>query len=90
MIPITVSYFTKRQTSRKQALKEAALYSLGIVLTFTLIGFSLTFLFGAGGINRLAASPLVNITIALVFILFALKTFLELSRFGCLPAGSTS
>ena len=75
MIPITVSYFTKRQTSRKQALKEAALYSLGIVLTFTLIGFSLTFLFGAGGINRLAASPLVNITIALVFILFALNLF---------------
>lgn len=75
MIPITVSYFTKRQANRKEALREAALYSLGIVLTFTLIGFSLTFLFGAGGINRLAASPMLNILIALVFIFFALNLF---------------
>jgi len=76
MIPITVSYFTKRQAvSRKQAIGEAFLYSVGIVLTFTLIGFGLTFAFGAGGINRLAASPVVNALIALVFIVFALSLF---------------
>ena len=76
MIPITVSYFTKREAvSRKRALSDAALYSLGIVLTFTLLGFALTFLFGLGGINRLAASPLVNIGIAAVFLVFALSLF---------------
>ncbi len=76
MIPITVSYFTKRQAvTRKQAVGEAALYSFGIILTFTVLGFGLTFLFGAGGINRLAASPFVNIGIAAVFILFALSLF---------------
>lgn len=75
MIPITVSYFTQRGVSRKQALFEAALYSFGIILTFTLIGFALTYLLGAGGINRLAASPLVNVAIALIFIVFALSLF---------------
>jgi thiol:disulfide interchange protein len=76
MIPITVSYFTKRQTAtRRQAVWEAFMYSVGIILTFTLLGFTLTFLFGAGGINRLAASPLVNVLIALVFIIFALSLF---------------
>lgn len=76
MIPITVSYFTKREAvSRKQALSDAALYSLGIVLTFTLLGFALTFLFGLGGINRLAASPIVNLGIAAVFLVFALSLF---------------
>lgn len=76
MIPITVSYFTKREAvSRKKAAGEAGLYSLGIVLTFTLLGFLLTFLFGAGGINRLASNPVVNVVIALVFILFALSLF---------------
>jgi thiol:disulfide interchange protein len=76
MIPITVSYFTKRQAvSRRRAVGEAALYSGGIIATFTLLGFALTFLFGAGGINRLAASPLVNIFIALIFIVFALSLF---------------
>jgi thiol:disulfide interchange protein DsbD len=76
MIPITVSYFTKRNAkSRKQAVFEAGLYSVGIIATFTLLGFLLTFLFGAGGINRLAASPLVNIFIAAVFVIFALSLF---------------
>jgi thiol:disulfide interchange protein DsbD len=76
MIPITVSYFTKREAAtRKKAIFEAGLYSVGIIATFTLLGFALTFLFGAGGINRLAASPFVNALIALVFIIFALSLF---------------
>ena len=76
MIPITVSYFTKRQAvSRGQALRDASLYSLGIILTFTLLGFGLTFLFGSGGINRLAANPGVNLLIAAIFVAFALSLF---------------
>ncbi|GAB4251867.1 MAG: cytochrome c biogenesis protein CcdA [Acidobacteriota bacterium] len=76
MIPITVSYFTKRNAqSRGRAVFEAGLYSLGIVATFTLLGFLLTFLFGAGGISRLAANPLVNVLIAGIFIAFALSLF---------------
>ncbi|MBI4445553.1 MAG: thioredoxin family protein [Acidobacteria bacterium] len=75
MIPITVSYFTQRRGTRKRAVGDAALYSVGIVLTFTLIGFLLTLIFGAGGINRLAANPAVNLVIAAIFILFALNLF---------------
>ena len=75
MIPITVSYFTKREVSRRQALYDAALYSLGIILTFTLLGFALTRVFGAGGINRVAASPVLNIAIATLFVVFALSLF---------------
>ena len=76
MIPITVSYFAKREAvSRRRVVADAGLYSIGIVLTFTLVGFILTFLFGAGGINRLAASPWVNLGIALVFVAFALNLF---------------
>lgn len=75
MIPITVSYFTKREVSRKRAVGEAALYSLGIILTFTLLGFLLTFLFGAGGINRVATNPLVNVFIAGIFVVFAMSLF---------------
>lgn len=76
MIPITVSYFTKRDSGdRSRAVFEAGLYSIGIILTFTLLGFLLTFLFGAGGINRLAASPVVNLAIAAIFVFFALSLF---------------
>lgn len=75
MIPITVSYFTKREVSRRQALADALLYSFGIIFTFTAIGFLLTFLFGAGGLNRVATSPVVNVLIATIFVVFALSLF---------------
>ncbi len=75
MIPITVSYFTKRETTRRRAISEALLYALGIVLTFTFLGFLLTAVWGAGGINRLATSPLINLIIAGVFLVFALSLF---------------
>ncbi len=76
MIPITVSYFTKREAqTRGRAIFEGGLYSLGIIATFTLLGFALTFAFGAGGINRLAANPVVNLVIAAVFVIFALSLF---------------
>ncbi len=76
MIPITVSFFTKRESgSRRRSIFEAGVYSLGIIATFTVIGFLLTFMFGAGGINKLASSPWVNTLIAVVFVLFALSLF---------------
>lgn len=76
MIPITVSYFTKRESgSRGRSIFEAGVYSVGIIATFTVIGFLLTFMFGAGGINKLASSPWVNSLIAAIFILFALSLF---------------
>ena len=75
MIPITVSYFTKREVDRRQAVRDALLYSFGIILTFTALGFLLTRLFGIGGINRVATSPVVNIAIATLFIVFALNLF---------------
>ncbi len=86
MIPITVSYFTKRGAqTRGRAVAEAGLYSLGIIATFSLLGFLLTLLFGAGGISRLAANPAVNLVIAAIFVVFALNLFgvMELA----LPSG---
>ena len=77
MIPITVSFFTKRKTStRARALRDALLYSLGIILTFTALGFLLTVITGgAGGIQDFASSPWVNLFIAGIFLILALNLF---------------
>jgi thiol:disulfide interchange protein len=76
MVPITVSFFTKRnQGSKKHALKDASFYAIGIISTFVILGVLLNILFGASAINELAANPVVNIFIALVFIAFALNLF---------------
>ncbi len=76
MIPITVSYFTNHAAGHRSiAIRDALIYALGIILTFTAIGVALAVLFGAAGINNFAASPYVNIVIAGIFIAFALSLF---------------
>jgi thiol:disulfide interchange protein len=76
MIPITVSYFTNHTAqSRIHAVRNAILYVLGIILTFTALGLGLAFVFGAGGVNQLAANPWVNLLITVIFVGFALSLF---------------
>jgi len=74
MIPITVSFFTKRKhVSRRRSLRDAAIYALGIVGAFTGLGFLFTLLLGATGIADFAANPWANLFIAAVFVAFALS-----------------
>lgn len=76
MIPITVSYFTNHAAGhRSLAIRDALLYALGIILTFTGIGVMLAVVFGAAGINNFASSPYVNFVIAGIFVAFALSLF---------------
>jgi thiol:disulfide interchange protein len=76
MIPITVSYFTKRRAkSQGEAVRNALIYSLGIILTFTGLGLALALVFGAGGVNQLAANPWINLLITFIFLGFAFSLF---------------
>lgn len=76
MIPITVSFFTKRAEKEKSnGLKDSIIYSLGIIITFTGLGFLLAALLGPTGIRDFAAHGWVNIFIAVIFVVFALNLF---------------
>jgi len=76
MIPMTVSYFVNHSgTSRRSAVNAALLYGLGIILTFTALGLLLAIIFGAGGVNKLAANPWVNLLITAIFLGFAFSLF---------------
>ena len=76
MIPITVSFFTQQGESRQgKPLKNAIIYTLGIIATFSILGFILALTLGASGANQLASNPWVNLFIGLLFIYFALSLF---------------
>jgi len=77
MIPITMSFFLNQSEgrSRAQQVFQAALFCVGIVALFTLIGFSLTALVGPFGVIQLASNPWVNAVIAAVFIALAFSMF---------------
>jgi thiol:disulfide interchange protein len=74
MIPITISYFANHSSvTHVGAIRKAAIYGLGIMLTFVVLGMSLALFFGAAGINKLAANPWVNLLITGIFLGFALS-----------------
>ena len=74
MIPITVSYFTKEGEKKgNNPLLSASIYALGIIGTFTLIGFIFTL--GESDPGALAADPWINLFIGSLFIFFAFNLF---------------
>jgi len=76
LIPITLTYFVKQAAgSRSHGLVLSTLYSLGIIITFTGLGFLMSVLLGAGGARTFAANPWVNITVAALFLWFAGSLF---------------
>ena len=77
MIPITVSYFLKQGEEKKgnSPLFNATIYTVGIITTFSILGFILALTLGASGANQLASNPWVNLFIAALFIYFALSLF---------------
>ncbi|HAW09024.1 MAG TPA: hypothetical protein DCW42_07675 [Bacteroidetes bacterium] len=76
MIPITVSFFTKRSESHPgKALRDSTIYATGIIFTFTAIGFLLAIIFGATGIRDFASNGWVNLAIGILFIVFAFNLF---------------
>ncbi len=76
MIPITISFFTKReQKSKFHAARDAGIYALGIIFTFTALGAIVSGIYGATGVSEIATNPYINMFIAGIFIVFALSLF---------------
>ena len=73
---ITVSFFTHQgEKGEGKPVNNAIIYTLGIIATFSILGFILAITLGASGANQLAANPWVNLFIAALFIYFALSLF---------------
>jgi thiol:disulfide interchange protein DsbD len=74
MIPITMSYFLNRQSGeRRDAVTQAIVFCLGIVVLFSGLGLLLTAIVGPFGIVQLGANPWVNGFIAALFLGFGLS-----------------
>jgi thiol:disulfide interchange protein DsbD len=73
MIPVTVSFFTKKSRNKSEAIRNTFTYSLSIVLIFTLLGFLITVIFGPAALNNLATNWIANIIFFLVFLIFGIS-----------------
>lgn len=73
MIPMTVSYFTKRSHSRAEAITRASVYGLSIILIYTLIGTIVSRINGPAFANFLSTHWAPNLAFFLIFVLFGLS-----------------
>lgn len=75
MIPLTVSFFTKRSKDRKTGLRNALWYSSSIVIIYVGIGILLTSIFGPSILNQMSTDMYFNLLFFVVFVVFALSFF---------------
>lgn len=75
IIPMTVSFFLKRNKERSKAIREAIIYGLSIIVIYVALGLLVTALFGANALNALSTNAWFNIFFALLLIIFAASFF---------------
>ncbi len=73
MIPITVSFFTKKSNTSSEGIKNAVLYSLSIIFIFTCLGFLITIIFGPDALNIISTNWVANLIFFLIFVIFGIS-----------------
>ena len=73
MIPLTVSFFTKKSGSRAKGIEHAIIYGLSIILIYVALGLLITLIFGASALNEAASSATFNLLFFIILIVFAIS-----------------
>ena len=73
MIPLTVSYFTKKSGSRAKGIRSAFVYGLSIIFIYVALGMAVTLIFGTSALNEAASSATFNLLFFALLVVFAVS-----------------
>lgn len=71
MVPLTVSFFTKKGGSRSKGISQAFLYGLFIIVIYVALGMLITVAFGSDALNRLSTNGIFNFLFFVILVVFA-------------------
>lgn len=71
IIPMTVSFFLKRNKDKKRALKDAIIYGISIIVIYLTLGLVITLIFGPSALNAMSTNAVFNIIFFLMLVVFA-------------------
>lgn len=75
MIPLTVSFFLKKSSSRRRSVLDAMIYGGSIIVIYLTLGIAVTLIFDAGKLNELATNAVFNLIFFGILVLFAVSFF---------------
>ncbi|MBL4677174.1 MAG: thioredoxin family protein [Mucilaginibacter sp.] len=70
MLPLTVSFFTKRGGTRANAIWQSCLYGFSIIFIYVVFGLLITIIFGPAALNGLATNGIFNFFFFLMLVVF--------------------
>lgn len=70
LVPITISFFTKRSKTKLQGKKNALFYSISIILIYTLVGALVATVLPKNALNNLSTNWIFNVFLFALFVLF--------------------
>ena len=70
LVPITISFFTKKSKTKLQGKKNALFYSISIILIYTLVGALVATVLPKNALNNLSTNWIFNMFLFGLFILF--------------------
>ena len=71
MIPMTVSFFTKQSKTKAKGIRNAIIYGIAIIFIYVVLGFLVTWIFGADALNALSTNVWFNIIFFILLVVFA-------------------
>lgn len=73
LLPLTVSFFTKKSGSRSKGILHSLLYGLSIIVIYVSLGLIITLLFGPDALNALATNGIFNLFFFLLLVVFGIS-----------------
>ncbi len=73
MIPLTVSFFTKKSKTKAAGINNALKYGISIIVIYVILGTAVAAIFGAEALNAMSTNPTFNILFFLLLVIFAVS-----------------
>ena len=73
MIPMTVSFFTKKSKSKAEGVRNAIFYGFSIIAIYVILGTIVTTIFGPSALNALSTNVWFNLLFFVLLVVFAIS-----------------
>jgi thiol:disulfide interchange protein len=73
LLPLTVSFFTKKGGSKSKAIGQSIIYGVSIIVIYVILGMLISIIFGSDALNELATNGIFNIFFFLLLVVFGIS-----------------